>query len=656
MKVHPMSPEFVAKMSKLRHDYRAVQDEAATESMRRILMTFWFFAPLEVGLALWYWNYKLTANQQQELAWANSLFLLHAVTAATTLLLMTVVHRILHRSNLGTRTVIALQMMMCLTYLMYGVAVSYLDLAVGGTEAFILVCFAVAGLSLMRPLVSMALFSITFAAVWQMLLLSDQSGQQLAIMRLNSMAAIILAVIVSTIIFHQYAKSLLLRRELEVLAGQDVLTLLPNRRALMERLKMALSLTARNGKCGALLLLDLDHFKNINDTRGHIVGDLLLKEVAQRLLASVREGDTVARFGGDEFMIMLENLDDDLASAARQAEVVSEKILQRICEQYILGASELGHSTASIGVAMFSPGEHSTEELIKQADVAMYQAKDAGRNSARFYDAEMQAKLVDRAAMEEDLRQALALGQFVLHYQSQVDAAGHVLGAEVLVRWLHPQRGLIAPGQFIPLAEEVGLISAIGSWVLEMTCNQLACWAMLPARSELTLSVNVSSHQFRQADFVDRVVKILLLTGANPQRLRLELTESIMVKNVDDVVAKMNSLRGQGLGFSIDDFGTGYSSLSYLKRLPIDQLKIDQGFVKDILTDHNDAAIAKMVVALADSMGLSVIAEGVETEAQRAFLAGLGCQEYQGYLFGRPLPFKDFEAVLMRAAPQNPTA
>jgi len=637
-------------MLALRRDYRAVQDEAAMESMRRILNTFWFFAPLEIGLALWYGSYQVSAQRPQEQAWADSLFLLHAITAATTLLLIGLVQRILHRSHPGTRTVIALQVLMCLTYLMYGVVVSYFDVAVGGTEAFILVCFAVAGLSLMRPLVSMTLFSVTFAAVWQMLLLSDRTGQQLAIMRLNSTAAIILAVIVSAIIFHQYAKSLLLRRELEVLAGQDALTLLPNRRELMERLKMALGLSARNGRCGALLLIDLDHFKNINDTRGHVAGDLLLKEVAQRLLASVREGDTVARFGGDEFMVMLENLGSDLNIAARQAEVVSAKILQSIRQQYILATSELGHSTASIGVALFSPGEHSTEELIKQADVAMYQAKDAGRNTAQFYDAKMQARLVDRAAMEEDLRQALALGQFFLHYQSQVDSAGQVLGAEVLLRWLHPQRGLIAPALFIPLAEEAGLIAAIGSWVLETTCLQLASWAMQPTMSGLTLSVNVSSHQFRQADFVDQVSRILLQTGADPMRLRLELTESIMVRDVGDVVAKMSALRAQGVGFSLDDFGTGYSSLAYLKRMPIDQLKIDQGFVRDILTDHNDAAIAKMVVALADSMGLSVIAEGVETREQRDFLAALGCHEYQGYLFGRPVPVKDFEAVLLRAA------
>ncbi|MEI6601167.1 MAG: GGDEF domain-containing protein, partial [Comamonadaceae bacterium] len=342
MKLHLILSAAMARMLALRIDYRAVQDEAAIESMRRILITFWFFAPLELGLAIWYGNFELPATQPQAQAWANSLFLLHAITAATTLLLIALVHRILHRSHPGTRTVVALQVTMCLTYLMYGVAVSYFDLAVGGTEAFILVCFAVAGLSLMRPLVSMTLFSVTFAAIWQMLLLSDQSGQQLAISRLNSTAAIVLAVIVSAIIFHQYAKSLLLHRELEVLAGQDPLTLLPNRRELMERLKMALSLSARSGKCGALLLIDLDHFKNINDTRGHVVGDALLKEVARRLMASVREGDTVARFGGDEFMVMLENLGDDLDGAARQAELVSEKILETVRQHYILGPSELG--------------------------------------------------------------------------------------------------------------------------------------------------------------------------------------------------------------------------------------------------------------------------------------------------------------------------
>ena len=627
--------------------YGAVQDEAAIESMRRILVTFWFFAPFEVVLAIWYWNYKVPVEHTEAVVWANSLCLLHTMTAVATSLLTVIVSRILRKPNLNASTAITMQVLMCSTYLIYGIAVSYLDVAVGGVEAFILVCFAVAGLSLMRPLVSIALFGITLAAVWQMLILTED-GRQLAIMRLNTLAAVVLAVILSAIIFHQYARSLLLRRELEVLAGQDPLTLLPNRRELMDRLRKAVNLGARLGTSGALLFIDLDHFKNINDTRGHNMGDLLLKEVAQRLVASVREMDTVARLGGDEFMVMLENLGDDLDSAARQAKVVSEKILRRINQPYVLGVSELHHSTASIGIALFSPNELSVDELIKQADVAMYQAKDAGRNLMRFFDAEMQVRLNERAAMEADLREGIEKGQFVLHYQPQVDSAGAVLAAEALVRWVHPQRGLVEPGQFIPLAEEAGLIGELGKWVLVTTCVQLARWAAQPRMSQLVLSVNVSSHQFSQADFVDQVTQVLLQTGADPRRLKLELTESIMIRNVDDVMAKMNALKAQGIGFSLDDFGTGYSSLSYLKRLPMDELKIDQGFVRDILLDANDAAIARMVIALADSMGLTVIAEGVETSAQRDFLAELGCHHYQGYLFSGPLPAQAFEALVTR--------
>ena len=647
MKKNPVLSGVLARLRMLNVAYGAVQDEAAIESMRRILVTFWFFAPFEVVLAIWYWNYKVPVEHTEAVVWANSLCLLHTMTAVATSLLTVIVSRILRKPNLNASTAITMQVLMCSTYLIYGIAVSYLDVAVGGVEAFILVCFAVAGLSLMRPLVSIALFGITLAAVWQMLILTED-GRQLAIMRLNTLAAVVLAVILSAIIFHQYARSLLLRRELEVLAGQDPLTLLPNRRELMDRLRKAVNLGARLGTSGALLFIDLDHFKNINDTRGHNMGDLLLKEVAQRLVASVREMDTVARLGGDEFMVMLENLGDDLDSAARQAKVVSEKILRRINQPYVLGVSELHHSTASIGIALFSPNELSVDELIKQADVAMYQAKDAGRNLMRFFDAEMQVRLNERAAMEADLREGIEKGQFVLHYQPQVDSAGAVFAAEALVRWVHPQRGLVEPGQFIPLAEEAGLIGELGKWVLVTTCVQLARWAAQPRMSQLVLSVNVSSHQFSQADFVDQVTQVLLQTGADPRRLKLELTESIMIRNVDDVMAKMNALKAQGIGFSLDDVGTGYSSLSYLKRLPMDELKIDQGFVRDILLDANDAAIARMVIALADSMGLTVIAEGVETSAQRDFLAELGCHHYQGYLFSGPLPAQAFEALVTR--------
>ena len=637
----------IARLRALTTAYGDVQDEAAIESMRRIVATFWFFAPFEAILAAWYGSYQAPVGQTESLVWAHSLFVLHTLTAVATSLLVVLVSRVLRKPSLSTSAALALQVLMCSIYLVYGVAVSYLDVAVGGVEAFILVCFAVAGLSLMRPMVSITLFGIALAVVWQMLSVTE-TGRQLSIMRLNTLSAIVLAIILSAIIFHQYARSLLLRRELEVLAGQDPLTLLPNRRELLDRLRKAVSLSARLGKSGALLFIDLDHFKNINDTRGHNMGDLLLKEVARRLVACVREMDTVARFGGDEFMIMLENLGDDLDSAARQAEAISDKILQRVSQPYVLDQSELHHSTASIGVALFSPKERSADELIKQADVAMYQAKDAGRNLVRFFDSDMQVRLNERAALEADLREGIEQGQFVLHYQPQVDAARAVMGAEVLVRWVHPERGLVAPGKFIPLAEEAGLIGDLGKWVLEAACVQLAHWARQPKMSALCLSVNVSSHQFSQADFVTQVTQILKQTGADPRRLKLELTESIMVRDVDDVMAKMNALKGLGIAFSLDDFGTGYSSLSYLKRLPMDELKIDQGFVRDILVVANDAAIARMVVALADSMGLTVIAEGVESEAQRELLAGLGCHRYQGYLFGKPLPIGDFEAFVAR--------
>ena len=393
MKKHLLLSGLITRLRALRRDYRAVQDEAAVESMRRILITFWFFAPFEVVLTAWYWNYQFPGNTAEAQLWAHSLFLLHAITAVTTLLLTALVSSILRRPNIGTRTAITLQVLMCSICLMYGVTVSYFDVAVGGIEAFILVCFAVAGLSLMRPLVSFGLFGIALAAIWQMLLLTE-SGRQLTIMRLNALSAVILAFILSSIIFHQYAKSLLLRRELEVLAGQDALTLLPNRREMLDRLRRALNLTARLGKSGALLFVDLDHFKNINDTRGHNVGDLLLKEVAHRLVASVREMDTVARLGGDEFTVLLENLGEDLDAAARQAGVVSEKILRSISKPYILSVSEHHRTTASIGVALFSPNENSADDLMKQADVAMYQAKDAGRNTVRFFDAEMQVRLI----------------------------------------------------------------------------------------------------------------------------------------------------------------------------------------------------------------------------------------------------------------------
>ena len=426
------------------------------------------------------------------------------------------------------------------------------------------------------------------------------------------------------------------------LAFYDPLTQLPNRRLLLDRLKHALASSMRSKKYGAILFIDLDNFKTLNDTLGHHIGDLLLQQVAQRLRTCVREGDTVARLGGDEFVLMLEDLSDDIQESATQCETVGEKILAVLNQPYQL-ASYAYHSTPSIGITLFTDYQESVDELLKRADLAMYQAKASGRNTLRFFDPEMQAAVTARAALEADLGQAVLNGQFLLYYQAQVNGEGLVTGVEALVRWLHPERGLVSPAEFIPLAEDTGLILPIGLWVLETACLQLASWATNPEMAQLTVAVNVSANQVHQDEFVDQVLSVLDRTGALPQRLKLELTESLLVNDLDAVIAKMMALKAKGVGFSLDDFGTGYSSLSYLKRLPLDQLKIDQGFVRDILIDSNDAAIAKMVIALGETLGLAVIAEGVETEAQKVFLAHLGCHAYQGYLFSRPLPLDKFE-------------
>jgi diguanylate cyclase (GGDEF)-like protein/PAS domain S-box-containing protein len=428
----------------------------------------------------------------------------------------------------------------------------------------------------------------------------------------------------------------------EELAFFDQLTHLPNRTLLLDRLTQAMTAGSRNRNFGAVLFIDLDHFKTLNDTRGHDKGDLLLEHVAQRLNASVREGDTVARLGGDEFVVVLGGLRDNALEAANQTEGVGEKILAALRQPYRLG--NIDHiATASIGATLFDGHQTSIDELLKQADLAMYKAKDSGRNVLRFFDREMQTVVMERVALEADLRQALVANQFLLHYQAQAVDNQRVSGAEVLVRWKHPQRGMVSPADFIPLAEETGLILPLGHWVLQTACRTLAHWATRPEMAHLTVAVNVSAHQFRQTDFVNEVLSVLDDTSADPGLLKLELTESMLVSDVDDIVEKMFALQSKGVRFSLDDFGTGYSSLSYLKRLPLDQLKIDQSFVRDVLNDSNDAAIAKTVIALAKALGLGVIAEGVETDQQREFMADSGCHAYQGYFFSRPLPVDDFE-------------
>jgi diguanylate cyclase (GGDEF)-like protein/PAS domain S-box-containing protein len=430
--------------------------------------------------------------------------------------------------------------------------------------------------------------------------------------------------------------------EIKRLAFYDPLTQLPNRRLLTDRLEQALISCTRTKQHGALMFLDLDKFKTLNDTLGHAMGDLLLQSVSERLTQSVRECDTVARLGGDEFVVLLENLSTDDIAAANEVEAVGNKILRALSAPHTLAGNPY-HSTSSMGITVFKDQSLPLNELMKHADMAMYQAKEAGRNTLRFYDPHMQTNVMVRAQSEAELRQAIDGLQFVLHFQPQLDAGLRVTGAEVLLRWQHPVRGLVSPAEFIPLAEDTGLILPLGAWVLEATCQQLVRWAASPTYEHLVLSVNVSARQFNQPDFATSVLDVLQRTGAPANRLKLELTESLLVNDMAGVVAKMSHLKAQGISFSLDDFGTGYSSLSYLKQLPLDQLKIDQSFVCDVLTDPNDASIARMVIALGRSMGLEVIAEGVETQAQHDFLLAEGCHAFQGYLFGRPMPSDAFE-------------
>jgi len=417
---------------------------------------------------------------------------------------------------------------------------------------------------------------------------------------------------------------------------------------LKDRLKQVMTASNRSENFNAMLFLDLDQFKTLNDTFGYENGDMLLLQVAQRLISCVREGDTVARLGGAEFVVVLPNMNGNADEVAKQTEIIGKKILADLTRPYQLG--DVDHpSTTRIGATLFRGHEAKIDVLLKQAELAMYKSKASGRNTFHFFDQAMETAVVERVAMETGMRKAILENQFLLHYQAQVvgDRAT-VKGAEVLVRWQHPQRGMVSPAEFIPLAEETGLILPLGLWVMETACTQLAVWARQADMAHLTLAVNVSAHQFRQADFVEQVLAVLKNTGANPQRLKLELTESLLVQNVEDIIEKMAALKTLGVSFSLDDFGTGYSSLSYLKRLPLDQLKIDQSFVRDILDDQNDAAIAITIVALAQSLGLEVIAEGVETATQRDFLASSGCHAYQGYFFSSPLPVADFEAFSRR--------
>ncbi|MBA3592471.1 MAG: EAL domain-containing protein [Polaromonas sp.] len=444
--------------------------------------------------------------------------------------------------------------------------------------------------------------------------------------------------------------------EIEHLAFYDTLTQLPNRQLLMNSLRQALLPTDNPDRTGALMFIDLDNFKVLNDTRGHAVGDLLLQQVAQRLSSCVRLRDTVARLGGDEFVVLLDDLGDDREAASERARGVAQKILATLCEPCDLAGNEYD-GTCSIGVTLVTQHQQSVGELLKQADLAMYQAKAAGRNTICFFDPGMQAVATANAALTRELRQGLRNNEFVLYYQPQVGSVGNMVGVEALLRWNHPQRGLVAPNDFIGQAEESGLILPLGKWVLDTACAQLGLWSQRPETCKFSIAINVSVRQFRHPEFVEQVMAAIASAGISAHRLKLELTESLLANDMDVTIAKMGILKDAGVTLSIDDFGIGYSALSYLKYLPLDQLKIDRAFVKDVLTDPNDAAIARTIIGLAQSLGLGVMAEGVETEAQRNFLARHGCHCFQGYLFSRPLPIDELEAFIakLQQAPESQT-
>lgn len=458
----------------------------------------------------------------------------------------------------------------------------------------------------------------------------------------------------AVVTFLGIAERIKLETQMRELAYYDPLTKLANRRLVRDSLHKMLAGTTRHHCHGALMFLDLDNFKTVNDTEGHEVGDRLLIEVARRMQLCVRESDLLGRIGGDEFVVMCDGLSEDRNCAAVQAEALAEKIRDALAQPYHLdhanplrsGVQVVHHCSSSIGVTLFYGYDADEDELLKRADIAMYQAKQAGRNVVRFFDPQMQAVLDERTELEKELRQALDKQQFSLYYQLKIGRDGRPVGAEALLRWQHPQRGVILPEQFIGLLEETGMIVPVGYWVLVTVCRQITSWQSHPRMRDLTISVNVSSRQFRQPDCVSKIQQALAAGSFPPRLLDLELTESVLLESLDDTIAKMNQIKAMGLSFSLDDFGTGYSSLQYLKKLPFGSVKIDQSFVRDVVTDANDAAIIKAMSAMAKELELQVVAEGVETEMQFELLQRLGCNVFQGFLFSKPVPIDQFEQLI----------
>lgn len=435
-------------------------------------------------------------------------------------------------------------------------------------------------------------------------------------------------------------------QEIHQLAFYDPLTGLANRRLFMDRMGTALKELHRHQRCGALLFVDIDNFKQINDTLGHYAGDQLLQGIARRMGQMLRDTDTLARLGGDEFAVLIEGIDGNSAQTTQLAERIANKLLAILSEPIEL-AEESITITGCIGITLMSSGEHNVDDYLKQVDMALFQAKNSGRHTVCFFDPAMQAALLAHVRLEADLHLALANQQWQLYYQPQVNHHGTITGVEVLLRWQHPERGLVSPGEFIPLLESTGLINDVGEWVLEDACKQLVRWSEHPRLCELTISVNISPLQFRDDHFLRRVNDVFERTRAPLHRLKLEVTESLFLEARDDARDKMLALKAQGVRFSLDDFGTGYSSLAYLAQLPLDQLKIDQSFVQQVLESEANAAIVESTIVLAESLSLEVIAEGVETEAQQSWLLDHDCQAYQGYLFGRPVEAKAFEAMML---------
>ena len=441
--------------------------------------------------------------------------------------------------------------------------------------------------------------------------------------------------------FFDITKSKSDQAEIRRLAFFDPLTQLANRRLLIDRLEHALASSAQIRHYGALLYIDMDRFKALNDTKGHETGDKMLMQIADRLRANVREVDTVARFGGDEFVVLFEGLNQDKSKAAYEAEVLAEKIRSVLSEPYEFDQFEFV-STPSIGIALFVDHEDgAVDDILRKADSAMYQAKHSGRNTIRLFDPQMQASLEARLLLEEDLKKALDQQDLDVFYQPQVDAQGRLIGVEALTRWTHPQRGSISPAEFIPLAEESGLILQIGDFVLKHVAQTLSKWAESDKLSGLTIAMNISAHQLQQVDFVAQIAAFIKHYGFQPDRLKLELTESMMLIDIQDSIDKMQRLKALGVQFSMDDFGTGYSSLLSIKNLPLDQLKIDQNFVQDLFNDDSAEILITTILSMSKALGLSVVAEGVETQAHYQKLMQLGCKEFQGYYFAKPLPYPD---------------